>query len=119
MNIDTDMQWAFWEGIKNYYESKKVTCKRKLATPTVRMPLTKSITIHVYGFARVKNQSLPASKRPLPILMQLVVVNGSKNITILGLILSPKRLFLICLGLSRVIPSDSPFYMLQFDFKNQ
>jgi len=19
MNIDTDMQWAFWEGIKNYY----------------------------------------------------------------------------------------------------
>src|SRR5690606_11224217 len=23
MNIDTDMQWAFWEGIKDYYQSKE------------------------------------------------------------------------------------------------
>ena len=24
MNIDTDMQWAYWEGIKNYYEAKSL-----------------------------------------------------------------------------------------------
>ena len=23
MNIDTDTQWAYWEGLKNFYEDKK------------------------------------------------------------------------------------------------
>ena len=23
MNIDTDMQWAFWDGIKNYYQANE------------------------------------------------------------------------------------------------
>jgi fructose-bisphosphate aldolase, class II len=33
MNIDTDMQWAFWEGIKNYYESKKGYLQAQLGNP--------------------------------------------------------------------------------------
>ncbi|WP_242919375.1 class II fructose-bisphosphate aldolase [Pontibacter liquoris] len=34
MNIDTDMQWAFWEGIKNYYEANKAYLQAQLGNPT-------------------------------------------------------------------------------------
>ncbi len=33
MNIDTDMQWAFWDGIKNYYESKKNYMQGQIGSP--------------------------------------------------------------------------------------
>lgn len=33
MNIDTDMQWAFWEGVKNYYEDKKAYLQAQLGNP--------------------------------------------------------------------------------------
>lgn len=33
MNIDTDMQWAFWEGIKNYYEAKKAYLQGQIGNP--------------------------------------------------------------------------------------
>jgi fructose-bisphosphate aldolase class II len=33
MNIDTDMQWAFWEGIKDYYEKKKDYLQGQLGNP--------------------------------------------------------------------------------------
>jgi fructose-bisphosphate aldolase class II len=33
MNIDTDMQWAFWEGVKNYYESKKEYLQGQIGNP--------------------------------------------------------------------------------------
>lgn len=33
MNIDTDMQWAFWEGIKNYYDKKKDYLQAQLGNP--------------------------------------------------------------------------------------
>lgn len=33
MNIDTDMQWAFWEGIKNFYEDKKAYLQGQLGNP--------------------------------------------------------------------------------------
>ncbi|MGV3586448.1 MAG: class II fructose-bisphosphate aldolase, partial [Adhaeribacter sp.] len=33
MNIDTDMQWAFWEGIKNYYEAKKDFLQGQIGNP--------------------------------------------------------------------------------------
>ena len=33
MNIDTDMQWAFWEGIKNYYEGKRDYLQSQLGNP--------------------------------------------------------------------------------------
>jgi len=33
MNIDTDMQWAFWDGIKNFYESKKEYLQGQIGNP--------------------------------------------------------------------------------------
>ncbi len=33
MNIDTDMQWAFWEGVKDYYEAKKGYLQNQLGNP--------------------------------------------------------------------------------------
>lgn len=33
MNIDTDLQWAYWEGIKNYYEDKKEYLQGQIGNP--------------------------------------------------------------------------------------
>jgi fructose-bisphosphate aldolase, class II len=33
MNIDTDQQWAFWEGIKNYYQSNEGYLQSQLGNP--------------------------------------------------------------------------------------
>lgn len=33
MNIDTDMQWAFWEGIKNYYIAKELYLQGQIGCP--------------------------------------------------------------------------------------
>ena len=33
MNIDTDMQWAFWEGIKNFYKEKEGYLQGQLGNP--------------------------------------------------------------------------------------
>ncbi|RYD86173.1 MAG: class II fructose-bisphosphate aldolase, partial [Sphingobacteriales bacterium] len=33
MNIDTDMQWAFWEGIKDYYISKEAYLQDQIGNP--------------------------------------------------------------------------------------
>jgi fructose-bisphosphate aldolase class II len=33
MNVDTDTQWAYWEGIKNYYESKKDYLQAQIGNP--------------------------------------------------------------------------------------
>jgi fructose-bisphosphate aldolase class II len=33
MNIDTDLQWAFWEGIKNFYETKKGYLQGQIGNP--------------------------------------------------------------------------------------
>ena len=33
MNIDTDMQWAFWEGIRDYYEGKKGYLQTQIGSP--------------------------------------------------------------------------------------
>ncbi len=33
MNIDTDMQWAFWDGIRGYYESKKGYLQSQIGNP--------------------------------------------------------------------------------------
>ncbi len=34
MNIDTDMQWAFWDGVKDYYEKNKAYLQGQLGNPT-------------------------------------------------------------------------------------
>jgi fructose-bisphosphate aldolase, class II len=33
MNIDTDIQWAFWEGVKNYYKSNEGYLQGQLGNP--------------------------------------------------------------------------------------
>jgi fructose-bisphosphate aldolase class II len=33
MNVDTDTQWTYWEGIKNYYESKKGYLQSQVGNP--------------------------------------------------------------------------------------
>jgi fructose-bisphosphate aldolase, class II len=33
MNIDTDMQWAYWEGVRDYYESKKGYLQTQIGNP--------------------------------------------------------------------------------------
>lgn len=33
MNIDTDMQWAFWDGIRGFYESKKDYLQGQIGNP--------------------------------------------------------------------------------------
>jgi len=33
MNIDTDMQWAFWEGVKNYYQGNEGYLQTQLGNP--------------------------------------------------------------------------------------
>jgi fructose-bisphosphate aldolase class II len=33
MNIDTDLQWAFWEGIKDYYKSKEGYLQSQIGNP--------------------------------------------------------------------------------------
>jgi fructose-bisphosphate aldolase, class II len=33
MNIDTDMQWAFWEGVKNYYQKNEGYLQGQLGNP--------------------------------------------------------------------------------------
>lgn len=33
MNVDTDTQWAYWEGIKNFYESKKGYLQSQVGNP--------------------------------------------------------------------------------------
>ncbi len=33
MNIDTDMQWAFWEGIKDFYQSKEAYLQDQIGNP--------------------------------------------------------------------------------------
>ena len=33
MNIDTDLQWAFWEGVLNYYKKNEAICRDNWAIP--------------------------------------------------------------------------------------
>lgn len=33
MNIDTDMQWAFWDGVKDYYKSKEAYLQSQIGNP--------------------------------------------------------------------------------------
>jgi fructose-bisphosphate aldolase class II len=33
MNIDTDLQWAYWEGIKNYYQDKEGYLQAQIGNP--------------------------------------------------------------------------------------
>ena len=49
MNIDTDMQWAFLSGVRDYVQEKFDTWRAKLAIRKVRTCPTKSTTILAFG----------------------------------------------------------------------
>ncbi|HET6541919.1 MAG TPA: class II fructose-bisphosphate aldolase, partial [Chryseolinea sp.] len=34
MNIDTDIQWAYWDGIHNYYKKNQAYLQSQLGNPT-------------------------------------------------------------------------------------
>ncbi|EIM78851.1 fructose-bisphosphate aldolase [Nitritalea halalkaliphila LW7] len=54
MNIDTDMQWAFWEGVQQYYTKNEGYLKSQLGNPDSPMGQIKSTMIHAFGYVRVK-----------------------------------------------------------------
>ncbi|MGK7395623.1 MAG: class II fructose-bisphosphate aldolase [Candidatus Cyclobacteriaceae bacterium M3_2C_046] len=33
MNLDTDMQWAYWDGVRNYYEAKREYLQHQIGNP--------------------------------------------------------------------------------------
>ena len=33
MNIDTDMQWAFWDGVRGYHDDKRDYLKTQIGNP--------------------------------------------------------------------------------------
>ena len=33
MNLDTDIQWAFWDGVKNYYKANEAYLQGQLGNP--------------------------------------------------------------------------------------
>jgi fructose-bisphosphate aldolase class II len=33
MNIDTDTQWAFWDGVKNYYKKNEAYLQGQIGNP--------------------------------------------------------------------------------------
>jgi fructose-bisphosphate aldolase class II len=33
MNVDTDLQWAFWDGVRGYYEGKRDYLQGQIGNP--------------------------------------------------------------------------------------
>lgn len=55
MNIDTDTQWATWEGILNYYKEKEAYLQGQLGNPEgADSPNKKNTTIHAYGCVKLR-----------------------------------------------------------------
>ena len=64
MNIDTDLQWAFWDGIRNYHEAHADYLKTQLATRRATASQTRNTTIPANGCVKPRTASAPASSRP-------------------------------------------------------
>ena len=54
MNIDTDTQWATWDGILQYYKLTKLTCRANWATRKAKTSRTRNTTIRAYGCALLR-----------------------------------------------------------------
>ena len=52
MNIDTDMQWAYWEGIRDYYEKNKAYLQGQIGILMVLTSLIKNTMIREFGFVQ-------------------------------------------------------------------
>ena len=49
MNLDTDMQWAFWDGVHDYYKSNKDYLQGQLGNPEEKINQTKNTTTLEHG----------------------------------------------------------------------
>ncbi len=59
MNIDTDTQWAFWDGVRKYEATNRDYLARdKLVILKVKINQIKRNTIHEFGYEKEKNQWL-------------------------------------------------------------
>lgn len=52
MNLDTDLQWAYWDGIRAYDAKNHDFLQGQIGNPTGPDSLTKNTTIRVYGWER-------------------------------------------------------------------
>ncbi len=76
MNIDTDTQWACWDGVRNYEAKNHDYLQGQIVvTRLVKMRLTKNTTIHVFGYVLVKSQWLRVLRRHLLTLTQSTYYN--------------------------------------------
>jgi fructose-bisphosphate aldolase, class II len=58
MNIDTDTQWAFWDGMRQYEAKNHDYLQGQIGNPEVRTSPIKRNTTPAYGFVKVKRQWL-------------------------------------------------------------
>lgn len=64
MNIDTDTQWAAWEGVMNYYKVNEGYLQGQIGNPDGDDKPNKNTTTHVFGNVQVKSVlSLESNKR--------------------------------------------------------
>ncbi|XNN28491.1 class II fructose-bisphosphate aldolase [Escherichia coli] len=54
MNIDTDTQWATWEGVLNYYKANEAYLQGQLGNPKGEISRTRNTTIRAYGCVPVR-----------------------------------------------------------------
>ncbi len=54
MNIDTDTQWATWEGVLNYYKENEAYLQGRWATRKAKISRTRNTTIRAYGCVPVR-----------------------------------------------------------------
>ena len=54
MNLDTDMQWAFWDGVHDYYKGKKDYLQSQLGNLKVMINQIRNFTILGLGYALEK-----------------------------------------------------------------
>ena len=54
MNLDTDMQWAFWDGVHGYYKTNKDYLQGQLGNPEGDDKPNKKFYDPLYGCVLVK-----------------------------------------------------------------
>merc|ERR1712107_417393 len=55
MNIDSDTQWAFWDGVNQYQKKNWTTCRRRSATPRAPRSRTRSTTTLAWPCVRARS----------------------------------------------------------------
>ena len=63
MNIDTDMQWAFWEGILNFYKKNEAYLQGQLVTPKALKNQTRNSTIPVWWLRKGQDNFVKGWKK--------------------------------------------------------